>query len=320
MNLLPIQMKSFLALSGGGDRGCVLVGILDELHEMKGELEIGWDQCAGISAGALTAAMVSQTTTESFREMISVLKNIFLQGGFHVVDAWVYGGQVVNMVDALLWHESVFQNTPMKTLIQKHFKQQNVKRPFSVGAYNKTLCRYESFNSSNDNMGDAILASAAVPVILPSVEIDSYHYEDGGMRHMFPIVEIEDWIGKTSGPKHVDVLMCFPVNNYELFMKMCVPKTGYAIINTAVRTMSDVMLQMMENDLRRLSKLVNRKYEDIVQNNCGEFTYKDLTIRILSPADGEFTSFIHMNPKSSMKLFESGARAVRDYLTCKLKL
>jgi len=58
-------MKSFLALSGGGDRGCVLVGILDELHEMKGELEIQWEECAGISAGALTAAMVSQTTNET---------------------------------------------------------------------------------------------------------------------------------------------------------------------------------------------------------------------------------------------------------------
>lgn len=313
-------MKSFLALSGGGDRGCVLVGILDELHEMKGELEIQWEECAGISAGALTAAMVSQTTNETFRDTINLLKQIFLEGGFHVVDAWVYGGAVINMVDALLWHESVFQNTPMKNLIYQHFKQENVKRPLSVGAYNKTLCRYESFNSSNDKMSDAILASAAVPVILPSVTIDSYAYEDGGMRHMFPIEEIEAWVKNTKGPKHVDVVMCFPVNNYELFMKMCVPKTGYAIINTAVRTMSDVMLQMMENDLRRLSKLVHKTYDEVTENNCGEFTYKDLTIRILSPADGEFTSFIHMNPKSSMKLFESGARAVRDYLTCKLKL
>tara|TARA_B110000008_G_C16413777_1_gene340919 strand:- start:227 stop:481 length:255 start_codon:yes stop_codon:yes gene_type:complete len=84
--------------------------------------------------------------------------------------------------------------------------------------------------------------------------------------------------------------------------------------------MSDVMLQTMENDLKRLSNLVHKSYDELTENNCGEFTYDDLTIRILSPADGEFTSFIHMNPKSSMKLFESGARAVRDYLTCKLKL
>ena len=101
---------------------------------------------------------------------------------------------------------------------------------------------------------------------------------------------------------------------------MCVPTTGYPIINNAVRTMSDVMLQQMENDLKRIAKLVNKSYEEITKSNCGEWTYNNLTVRVLSPADGEFTSFIHMNPKSSMKLFESGARAVRDYLTCQLKL
>ena len=320
MKYMSIHMKSFLALSGGGDRGCVLVGILDELHEIKGKHEIRWDECAGISAGALTAAMISQTNTKTFNNMINILKNIFLQGGFHVVESWVYGGQVLNMLDALLWHESVFQNTPMKNLIEKYFKQENVQRPFSVGTYNKSLCRYESFDSKNNNIKDAILASASVPVILPSVQINENTYEDGGIRHMFPIVEIEQWVNRTKGPKHVDVCMCFPVNNYKLFMKMCVPETGYAIINSAVRTMSDIMLQTMENDLRRLASLVDTTYENITKSNCGEFTYNDLTIRILSPADGEYTSFIHMNPKSSMKLFESGARAVREYLTCKLKL
>jgi predicted acylesterase/phospholipase RssA len=315
------NMKSFLALSGGGDRGCVLVGILDELHEIKGELEIGWDECAGISAGALTAAMVSQTNRATFGKMIKLLKSIFLQGGFHVVESWVYGGQVINMLDALLWHESIFQNTPMKNLVKQHFQDSKVQRPFSVGTYNKTLCRYESFSSTEEkNMANAILASAAVPVILPSVDIDSYKYEDGGMRHMLPIVEIEKWVKMTPGPKHVDVLMCFPVNNYKLFMKMCVPQTGYPIITNAVRTMSDVMLQTMENDLTRIGKLVNKSYEEITADNCGEWTNNNLTVRLLSPADGEFTSFIHMNPKSSMKLFESGARAVREYLTCQLKL
>lgn len=313
-------MKSFLALSGGGDRGCVLVGILDELHEMKGETEIRWDECAGISAGALTAGMVAQTTPETFSKMIRTLKDIFLTGGFHVVESWVYGGQIINMLDALMWHDSVFQNTAMANLIDREFKMENVTRPFTVGAYNKTLCRYESFASKDEkDMKKAMLASAAVPVILPNVQIDSYHYEDGGMRHMFPIVEIEKWIKKTKGNKHVDVVMCFPVNNYKLFMKMCVPTTGYPIINNAVRTMSDIMLQTMELDLTRLGKLVNKTYEEVTASNCSEFTLNDLTIRILSPADGEFTSFIHMNPKSSMKLFESGARAVREYLTPKFK-
>ena len=168
-------------------------------------------------------------------------------------------------------------------------------------------------------MKKAILASASVPVILPTVKIDSYNYEDGGMRHMLPIVEIENWVRNTEGLKCVDVLMCFPINNHDIFLKMSVPESGYLIIDNAMRTMSDVMLQTMENDLSRLGKLVGKTREEITKSNCTEFTLNDLTIRILSPADGEYSSFIHMSPKSSMKLFESGARAVREYLTPKLK-
>lgn len=313
-------MKSFLALSGGGDRGCVLVGMLDELHEMKGEQEIQWNEVSGISAGALISAMVAQTTAKNFKNMIAKLKSIFLNGGFHVVEPWIYGGQVVNMVDALLFHESMFQNTAMTNLINENFETTNISRDFSVGVYNKTLCRYETFKSTDENdMKNAILASASVPVILPTVKIDSYDYEDGGMRHMLPILEIENWVSKTEGKKCVDVLMCFPINNYDIFLKMSVPETGYAIIDNAMRTMSDVMLQTMENDLTRLGQLVGKTHEEITQSNCTEFTLNDLTIRILSPADGEYTSFIHMSPKSSMKLFQSGARAVREYLTPKLK-
>lgn len=315
-------MKSFLAMSGGGDRGCVLVGILDELHEMKGETEIGWDQCAGISAGALTAAMISQTDVKTFRKTIKTLKDIFLQGGFHVVESWVYGGQVINMLDALIYHESIYQSTPMKNLIDQHFDVNKIVRPFSVGAYNKTLCKYETFRSKDDvkDIKRAVLASAAVPVVLPSVQIDGYKYEDGGMRHLIPVIEIQEWLNKTKGPKHVDVLVCFPINNYELFMKMTVPNTAYPLINNTVRSMCDVMLQQMQTDLKALSDMVNVSYEVFTSNNCCEFTNGDLTIRVLSPADGEFTSFIHMKPETSMKLFESGARAVREYLTPKLKV
>ena len=143
-------MKSFLALSGGGDRGCVLVGMLDELHEMKGEQEIQWNEVSGISAGALVAAMVAQTTVKDFRNMVEKLKKIFLNGGFHVVEPWIYGGQVLNMMDALLFHESIFQNTAMSSLINENFDTTNINRHFSVGVYNKSLCRYETFKSNEE--------------------------------------------------------------------------------------------------------------------------------------------------------------------------
>lgn len=309
-------MKRFLAMSGGGDRGCVLVGILAELYHIQGKEVTDWEELAGISAGGLIASILSQTTTNTIYDKIKTIKDIFLDGGFHVVDSWVWGGQVVNVLDALMFHDSIFQSTPMQKLIKKHYNSKDVQRKFSVGAYNKTLCRYESFNSDDcKQMESAVLASAAVPIVLPNVKIDNYTYEDGGVRHLIPVNEIENWIKKNPNTKKkVDVLVCFPVNNYKVFLKMIVPETSYPLINNSIRSLGDIMLLTMENDLKRLAKLLNITYEELTVDNCSEFTHNDLTIRILSPNDGEFTSFISMNPATSMKLFESGARSVRDYL------
>ena len=311
--------KSFLALSGGGDRGCVLIGMLTELYHMKGESVIQWEEVAGISAGALVGSLVAQTDNKNFDDKVKEAKSIFLAGGFHVVENWVWGGQIINLLDALLYHESVFQNAPMKQLIQDNFKKENLKRKIHVGAYNKTKCKYESFDSAHEKFEQAIMASASVPVVLPSVEINGSRYEDGGMRHLIPVIEIENWVKKTIGPKHVDIMVCFPINNVEAFIRMTTPETNYPLLNQACRSMSDIMLQQMVNDLQTVAKLCGVKTEELMKSNCNEFTNGDLTIRLLSPSDGTYSSFIHMNPKSSMSMFESGARAVREYLTPKLK-
>ena len=79
-------MKSFLALSGGEIEG--VLEHSNELHEMKGEMEIRWDEC-GISAGALTAGMVAQTTPATFTKMIKTLKQYF-SACFHVVGVRIW--------------------------------------------------------------------------------------------------------------------------------------------------------------------------------------------------------------------------------------
>lgn len=309
-------MKRFLAMSGGGDRGCVLVGILAEMYNIEGKDGTSWEELAGISAGGLVASIISQSSVDTVQQKIGTIKDIFLDGGFHVVESWVWGGQVINMVDALMFHDSIFQSTPMQALIKKHYDGKNVQRRFSVGAYNKTLCRYETFNSDDcKNMGDAVLASAAVPIVFPNVKIDDYTYEDGGVRHLIPVNEIESWILKNKDEQlHVDVLVCFPVNDYQKFIKMIVPRTSYPLINNSIRSLGDIMLLTMQNDLKRLANLVNVTYEELIISNCSLYTHGNLTLRIISPTDGEYSDFVHMSPATSMKLFESGARSVREYL------
>ena len=53
-------MKRFLACSGGGDKGIIMVGMLLELYKSKGKEFVAWDEMAGISVGGILVAYISK--------------------------------------------------------------------------------------------------------------------------------------------------------------------------------------------------------------------------------------------------------------------
>lgn len=310
------KMSRFLAVSGGGDRGIIILGMLEELYRLKGKSAVKWDEMAGISVGGFMVSYLSQTTPETFPIMVSRLKNNILNGAFDVLDPWVWGGQLVNFVSAFWSHSSLYSNHKMKHLLDTYFHEKDSIIPFHVGAYNKTLAKYETFLSTTCNVDikKVCLASAAVPVMLPEVQIGEFHYQDGGMRHVIPVNEIKDWLGRTSGKRHVDILVCFPINRVDLFTKMTVPVTNYPLLDEATRMVGDLMLEQLQNDIVEISKLLNLSSDTLKQQSCGVFTNNDTTIRIISPSHGEYTSMTDMSKGKNEKLFESGKTIVSDFL------
>ena len=91
------KMKKLLALSGGGDRGAVLVGMLHGVYRALGKDAVKWDQIAGISAGAIVGALVSQTTPYDFDKRMEHARDLFESGGFHVVSPHVNLGYFANI-------------------------------------------------------------------------------------------------------------------------------------------------------------------------------------------------------------------------------
>ena len=84
--MLQIQMvHKMLALSAGGDRGAVLVGMLHGMYRVLGREGVDWKEIAGISAGAVVGALVSNTIPETFDTKMESAKDLFELGGFHVV-------------------------------------------------------------------------------------------------------------------------------------------------------------------------------------------------------------------------------------------
>jgi len=310
-------MNRFLAVSGGGDRGLVIVGMLLELFALKGREAVNWSESAGISAGAFVCAYVSQLTPDTFEQGMNELKEAFLSGHFDLIKKWISGPAVLNVADALLYHSSIFSNEKLRLTIEKYYKKP--LRQFSVGVFNQTKPCYETFSSTTtEDMVPAILASASVPLVFPPVKIGEGLYEDGGVRHIIPVREIKDWIERTHGDRHADILICYPINNRELFTQMVQDRTSFALLNNGTHMVSDFMLGNLERDIQELARIAGVSLDDMRALSCGKFSFKDdkgkVTLQIISPSDGRFTSFLKMDREKNQRLLESGKDIIKTYL------
>ena len=313
-------MRKFLACSGGGDRGIVLLGMIKELAKQKGIPAVKYDMMAGISCGSLVTCLMSMLDHNNFFKELDDRVNIFCDPQFKVVDGWVYG-QVLNIIDAFVFHESIYTSEPLKKLIDKHFDLKTMKTPFVVGAYNKTLSKYETLPPTHET----VLASCSLPIILPHVTIEKispetnqlvkHVYEDGAVKHMIPVQEIKSFVKDSNEPIHIDVLVCFPINDTNMFYKMLVPENGNQLIRASRRSLADVMLNVLQTDLGSIASFMDIHVDELMAKPCNIFKKDNITLQIISPDYGWQSSFTNMNKENSMKLFHSGEDTVKHFFS-----
>lgn len=305
------RTPTMLALSAGGDRGAVLVGLLHGMYLVKGKMRTDWYQIAGISAGALVGALVSQTIPETFDKQMEKAKDLFEIGGFHVVSPHTRWGFVINAIDAMLYYDSLYENEPMRKLLEQNFNEGIMFTPMRVGAYNRDKCEYETFDS---NHREAILASTSVPIVYPPVKIGNYHYQDGGMRHIIPVPEIFEFIEEHPNCI-IDVMVCYPINCYELFFKATTPEGYYPLIEESFRLITHQMLHTLTNDLKDLARYLGIEYDEIRDKPCNTFKKNGVTINIFSPDDAAYTNFTDIKPEEMKCMYDGAKRVITEYLT-----
>lgn len=159
-------MTCNLVLSGGGMRGNAHVGILKALFE-KG---VSPYAVSGTSSGALVGAFICDGFHPSEVEAI-ILKNE-PQIGFNFSRFW----------------ESLLSFNSFIEVLKKNLRTKNIEDlqlPLYISATNLNTGLQEIITGGN--IVEVLTASAAIPVLLPPVYINSVPYADGGMTNNLPV-------------------------------------------------------------------------------------------------------------------------------------
>jgi NTE family protein len=190
--------RTAFVLAGGGSRGAVQVGMLEELIRR----DIRADRVYGASVGAINgASYAGDPTLENVGRMADVWRavrgtDIFPRGTFD--GPWAF----------LQKRPSVHANTGLRTIIESGIQYESLEDatiPLEVVATSLTDGRERWIG--HGPAVEAILASSAIPSIFPPVTIDGDVLVDGGVVNNVPISR-----ALSAGCDRIYVLLCGPLH------------------------------------------------------------------------------------------------------------
>jgi NTE family protein len=171
--------KVAFVLGGGGTMGAYEVGMLAGLIEQGIEPDLVVGNSIGALNGAAIAADPTLATVEALRSLWLNLDEERIFGGSPFAPA-------ANILKPGATH--LHSNRPLRALIERLLpvrRFEELKVPFQCVA--ASIERASEHWFSQGPLVDAILASAALPGVLPVVEVDGEHFMDGGIVNSIPI-------------------------------------------------------------------------------------------------------------------------------------
>ncbi|MCU1593703.1 MAG: patatin [Frankiales bacterium] len=165
-------------LGGGGMLGAVEVGMLRALVEADIQPDLILGSSVGAINGAAAAASFDADTVGQLAQMWERLGHgsVFSEG---------LAGRVATLART---RTHVHGNSGLRSLLEEHADGrliEGLEVPFGCVAACIETASAHWFESGP--VADAVLASCAVPGLLPPVAIGGRHYVDGGLVHSIPV-------------------------------------------------------------------------------------------------------------------------------------
>ena len=297
MLVLFLKMPGMLTITSGGDHSAYVLGFLKGVFQNKAEVT-EWGKICGISAGALIGSSLSSIGKE---DRVGFLKKInhLMTSHLQFAKSWTPLGAVANVAKAFFWHKSLYKS-PIQDIIQSEWTG-NFKRQLFVGAFNKTRGLYETFGPSPSIL--QVAASASVPVVFPSVQIQNMLYEDGAVSHIIPVKEIrQHW---TEGD--LDLMLCYPTE-YKEFLKTSDYESRFALVGSAWHTISESAWVTYNSDLDAMREICGG--QDI--RGGGVFSVGEKTLRVYVPKKGHYVDFTDRNFGELHAMHQHGEEVARE--------
>ena len=165
-------------LGGGGLLGAAEVGMLRALFDRG----IRPDLIVGTSVGAINGAFIAADPTAA---AVDRLRGMWVD----LASSGVLTGSVFARVGTLVRTRThLHPREPLRDLLAEHLSVRTfaeLRVPFQCVA--ASIERAAEHWFSDGALIEAVLASSAVPGLLPPVEIAGEHYLDGGLVHSIPV-------------------------------------------------------------------------------------------------------------------------------------
>lgn len=169
--------KVAFVLGGGGVLGATQVGMLRALAEAG----VRPDLIVGTSVGALNGAVLAADPSPGSLDRLTELWN-------SLSAADVFSGGFLRRARTLVQHGThLHSNAPLRRLLDETLPEtfEDLEVPFQCVAAEIERAAAHWFHRGP--LVDAVLASCAVPGLLPPVRIDDAHFLDGGLVHSIPV-------------------------------------------------------------------------------------------------------------------------------------
>lgn len=299
--------KTALVLSGGGARGAYQAGVLKGLAEILPEKKSSpFKILSGVSAGAINTAKLA-CDLDSFSNAVEKLNYLWSQItpdqvfktdflSLNKFSLAMFRGGTKNI-------DSLLDTAPLEQLIKSHCDfskiksnlDQNKLESLIITANNYTNGGAVSFvqsSAANLNWKDSrrsarlaeisekhILASSAIPLLFPPVQVDSNYYGDGCVRNNTPCSPSI----RLGADKLFVIGVRTQMNSENMKAETGLPNTNPSLIRIINTLLNAVLLDSVEQDVHRIQR-INQFAGELKENHSAHVDFKKIPAICISPS------------------------------------